>query len=122
MSGVGISFGIDRIYDVMDELNLFPAEKLNTQHTQLLLMHMGEAEQQHGLKMLPKLRKAGIRTELYPDVTKKMNKQFDYATKKDIPYVIVIGSNEMTQEKYSLKTKDQKFENLTLEEIIRKIS
>src|SRR6202008_2154074 len=51
MSGVGISFGIDRIYDVMEELNLFPAEKLNTQHTQLLLMHMGEAEQQHGLQM-----------------------------------------------------------------------
>lgn len=121
MSGVGISFGIDRIYDVMDELNLFPVEKLNTQHTQLLLMHMGEAEQQHGLKMLPVLRKAGIRTELYPDVTKKMNKQFDYATKKDIPYVIVIGSNEMAQEKYSLKTKDQKFEGLTLEEIIKKI-
>lgn len=121
MSGVGISFGIDRIYDVMEELNLFPAEKLNAQHTQLLLMHMGEAEQQHGLQMLPTLRQAGIRVELYPDVTKKMNKQFDYATKKDIPYLIVIGSNEMTEQKYTLKTKDQKFDKLSVSEIIAKI-
>jgi histidyl-tRNA synthetase len=121
MSGVGISFGIDRIYDVMEELNLFPAEKLNTQHTQLLLMHMGEAEQQHGLQMLSALRHAGIRVELYPDVTKKMNKQFDYATKKDIPYLIVIGSNEMTEQKYTLKTKDEKFEKLSVQEIITKI-
>jgi histidyl-tRNA synthetase len=121
MSGVGISFGIDRIYDVMEELNLFPAEKLNTQHTQLLLMHMGEAEQQHGLQMLSALRHAGIRVELYPDVTKKMNKQFDYATKKDIPYLIVIGSNEMTEQKYTLKTKDEKFEKLSVQEIIAKI-
>jgi histidyl-tRNA synthetase len=118
MSGVGISFGIDRIYDVMEELNLFPAEKLNTQHTQLLLMHMGEAEQQHGLQMLSALRHAGIRVELYPDVTKKMNKQFDYATKKDIPYLIVIGSNEMTEQKYTLKTKDHKFVEKTINEII----
>ncbi|HXD92322.1 MAG TPA: His/Gly/Thr/Pro-type tRNA ligase C-terminal domain-containing protein, partial [Bacteroidia bacterium] len=121
MSGVGISFGIDRIYDVMEELNLFPAEKLNTQHTQLLLMHMGEAEQQHGLQMLSALRHAGIRVELYPDVTKKMNKQFDYATKKDIPYLIVIGSNEMTEQKYTLKTKDEKFEKLSVQEVITKI-
>jgi histidyl-tRNA synthetase len=121
MSGVGISFGIDRIYDVMEELNLFPPEKLNTQHTQLLLMHMGEAEQQHGLQMLSALRKEGIRVELYPDVTKKMNKQFDYATKKDIPYLIVIGSNEMTEQKYTLKTKDEKFEKLNVKEVIAKI-
>jgi histidyl-tRNA synthetase len=122
MSGVGISFGVDRIYDVMDELSLFPAEKLNSQHTQLLVMHMGEAELLHGLQMLPALRKAGIRAEVYPDVTKKMNKQFDYATRKDIPYLIVIGSNEMNEEKYTLKTKDEKFEKLSLEEIIAKIS
>lgn len=122
VSGVGISFGIDRIYDVMEELNLFPAEKLNQQHTQLLLMHMNADCQQHGLEMLTALRKAGIRTELYPDVTKKMNKQFDYATKKDIPYAIVIGSNEMTSQKYTLKTKENKFENLSLDEIIKKIS
>jgi len=121
MSGVGISFGVDRIYDVMDELNLFPADKLNMQSTQLLLMHMGEAEQQHGLEILTTLRKAGIRTEIYPDVTKKMNKQFDYATKKNIPYAIVIGTNEMTSRKYTLKTKDEKFQDLTIEEIIKKI-
>lgn len=122
MSGVGISFGVDRIYDVMDELNLFPAEKLNQQQTQLLLMHMGEAEQQHGLQMLSALRKEGIRAEVYPDVTKKMNKQFDYATKKDIPYLIVIGSNEMTTKEYTLKTKTEKFDKLTLQQIIEKIN
>jgi len=122
MSGVGISFGVDRIYDVMDELDLFPAEKLNMQSTQLLLMHMGETEQQHGLQMLAALRKAGIRAEIYPDVTKKLNKQFDYATKKNIPYAIVIGSNEMTSQRYQLKTKDQKSGDLSLEEIIAKIS
>jgi histidyl-tRNA synthetase len=121
MSGVGISFGVDRIYDVMDELDLFPAEKLNMQSTQLLLMHMGEAEQQHGLQMLAALRKAGIRAEIYPDVTKKLNKQFDYATKKNIPYAIVIGSNEMSSQKYQLKTKDDKFPDLSLQEIIGKI-
>jgi histidyl-tRNA synthetase len=121
VSGVGISFGVDRIYDVMEELSLFPADKLNQEHTQLLLMHMGEAEQQHGLKMLSVLRKAGIRTEIYPDVTKKLNKQFDYATKKDIPYAIVIGSNEMTSQKYTLKTKEDKIPDLSLEEIIKKI-
>ena len=122
MSGVGISFGIDRIYDVMEELGLFPAEKLNTQHTQLLLMHMGEAEQQHGLQMLSALRSAGIRVELYPDVTKKMNKQFDYATKKDIPYLIVIGSNEMNNKQYTLKSKESKVDGLSLEGIIAEIN
>jgi histidyl-tRNA synthetase len=105
----------------MEELNLFPADKLNTQHTQLLLMHMGEAEQMHGLQMLSALRSAGIRVELYPDVTKKMNKQFDYATKKDIPYLIVIGSNEMNNKKYTLKSKETKVDGLTLEGIIAEI-
>ncbi len=122
MSGVGVSFGIDRIYDVMEELGLFQASTFQLQTTQLLLMHMGEAEQQHGLAMLSTLRKAGIRAEIYPDITKKLNKQFDYATKKDIPYAIVLGSNEVASKKYTLKTKDSKFENLTLEEIIKKIS
>ncbi|MGZ3864210.1 MAG: histidine--tRNA ligase [Bacteroidia bacterium] len=122
MSGVGISFGVDRIYDVMEELGLFQTSNFKPQTTQLLLMHMGEAEQQHGLQMLSTLRKAGIRTEVYPDVTKKMNKQFDYATKKDIPYLIVIGSNEMANKKYSLKSKESKIDNLTIEEIIKNIN
>jgi len=121
VSGVGVSFGVDRIYDVMEELNLFPADKLNLQSTQLLLMHMGEGEQQHGLQMLTELRKAGIRTEIYPDITKKMNKQFDYATKKNIPYAIVIGSNEMASKKYTLKTKDEKFPDMALDQLIEQI-
>ncbi|HEX7412539.1 MAG TPA: histidine--tRNA ligase [Bacteroidia bacterium] len=122
MSGVGISFGIDRIYDVMEELNLFQSDKLNKEHTQVLLMHMGEEEQQHGMQLLFKLRKMGVRAEIYPDVTKKINKQFDYATKKNIPYSIVIGSNEVKNEKYTLKTKEDKFPDLSLGEIIHKIS
>ncbi len=121
MSGVGISFGIDRIYDVMEELNLFNADKLNKEHTQVLLMHMGEEEQQHGCQLLFKLRKMGVRAEIYPDVTKKINKQFDYATKKNIPYSIVIGSNEMKTEKYTLKTKDDRYADLSFEQIVTKI-
>lgn len=121
MSGVGISFGVDRIYDVMEELGLFPADKLNLQSTQLLLMHMDEAGQQHGLHLLPLFRKVGIRTEIYPDITKKLNKQFDYATKKNIPFAIVIGSNEISAKKYTLRTKDEKFADLTVAEIIKKI-
>ena len=122
MSGVGISFGIDRIYDVMEELNLFNAEKLNKEHTQVLVMHMGEEEQQHGMQLLFKLRRMGVRAEIYPDVTKKINKQFDYATKKNIPYSIVIGSNEMNTEKYTLKTKDDKYPELSFEQIVTKIT
>lgn len=123
MSGVGISFGIDRIYDVLEELKPEAFMKAGQlEGTQLLLMHMGPDEQQHGLEMLTTLRKAGIRAEIYPDITKKLNKQFDYATKKDIPYAIVIGSNEVTARKYTLKTKDSKYEGLTLDEIIQKIS
>lgn len=121
MSGVGISFGIDRIYDVMEELNLFNADKLNKEHTQVLVMHMGEEEQQHGCQLLFKLRRMGVRAEIYPDVTKKINKQFDYATKKNIPYSIVIGSNEMKTEKYTLKTKDDRYADLTFEQIVTKI-
>jgi histidyl-tRNA synthetase len=121
MSGVGISFGIDRIYDVMEELNLFNADKLNKEHTQVLVMHMGEEEQQHGCQLLFRLRKMGIRAEIYPDVTKKINKQFDYATKKNIPYSIVIGSNEVKTEKYTLKTKDDRYPDLTFEQIVTKI-
>jgi histidyl-tRNA synthetase len=122
MSGVGISFGIDRIYDVMEELNLFNADKLNKEHTQVLVMHMGEEEQQHGCQLLFKLRRMGVRAEIYPDVTKKINKQFDYATKKNIPYSIVIGSNEMKTEKYTLKTKDDRYPDLSFEQIVTKIA
>ncbi len=121
MSGVGISFGIDRIYDVMEELNLFNADKLNKEHTQVLVMHMGKEEQQHGLQLLFKLRRMGIRSEIYPEDDKKINKQFDYATKKNIPYSIVIGSNEMKTEKYTLKTKDDRYPDLAFEQIVTKI-
>lgn len=100
MSGVGISFGIDRIYDVLDELQLFPAAAEVS--TQVLIINFGTAEQPHALKLLGQLRAAGIRAELYPDAA-KMRKQMDYANKKGVPYVILLGEEEIKEEKLTLK-------------------
>jgi len=125
MSGVGISFGIDRIYDVMEELNLFNADKLNKEHTQVLVMHMGEEEQQHGMQLLFKLRRMGVRAEIYPDVTKKINKQFDYATKKNIPYLFIIESkteNGVSKMIYTLKTINDRYIDISFEQIVNKIT
>lgn len=116
VSGVGVSFGIDRIFDVMNELNLFANIDYTSKITKVLIAHFGHEEQLYGLRLANELRKEGINTELYPDVTKKIAKQFDYANKNNIPFVIVIGSDEMnsgiltfknmstgTQEKLSAK-------------------
>lgn len=92
VSGVGISFGADRIYDVMEELNLFP-ENVSAS-TKVLLINFGEKEAQYCLKVLKDLHTAGISAELYPDA-KKLNKQFEYADKRNIPYVVTIGQSEM---------------------------
>jgi histidyl-tRNA synthetase len=94
MSGVGISFGADRIYDVLLETNKFPAELGGS--TKLLFANFGEAEALHCLKLLRQVREAGIAAELYPDAV-KMAKQFKYADDKGIPYVAIIGGNEMQQ-------------------------
>ena len=102
LSGVGISFGIDRICDVMNELNLFPDSVNKISTTTLLLTNFGETEQVYCLQLAAKLRAQGINTEVYPDAT-KMKKQFEYADKKQIPYVGVIGSNEITNETVMLK-------------------
>lgn len=102
LSGVGISFGVDRIYDVMEELNLFPEEVNKVSTTKLLLAYFSEAEQVHCIGLAAKLRAQGINTEVYPDVT-KMKKQFEYADKKQIPFVGVIGSNEITNQTVMLK-------------------
>jgi histidyl-tRNA synthetase len=90
--GVGISFGIDRIYDVMEELNLFPENIAVT--TKALFFNLGEEEAATAFKLMNELRDEGISCELYPESV-KMDKQFKYADKKQIPYAVIIGSKEM---------------------------
>lgn len=103
LSGVGISFGVDRIYDVMEELNLFPETVNRVSTTKILLANFGEAELMHCVGLVSKLRAAGINAEVYPDVVKKIAKQFEYADKKQIPFVGVVGGNEMTNNTIMLK-------------------
>ncbi|MEX1000872.1 MAG: histidine--tRNA ligase [Crocinitomicaceae bacterium] len=92
MSGVGISFGADRIYDVMEELNLFPESALNK--TRVVFINFGEEEQQQSMKYAKQLRDSGISCEVYPSV-EKMKKQMKYANDRKIPYVVIIGSEEL---------------------------
>ena len=94
LPGVGISFGVDRIYDVMEEMDIFPS----TVHTgtRVLFFYLGEAESEVALKLLPQLRKREISCELYHDKA-KFDKQFKYAEKKSIPYIIIIGTKEMEE-------------------------
>ena len=100
VSGVGISFGADRIYDVLTELNLFPAE-LGTS-TQLLFATFGEAELRYALRWATALRKEGLRVEVYPEPA-KMKKQMGYADAKKIPWVAIVGGNEMESQTIMLK-------------------
>jgi len=100
VSGTGISFGIDRIYDVMLELGLFPQSQLN--NTKLMITNFGEETLDFALKSLNELRNAGINAEIYPE-SAKMKKQFNYANKKQIPFVAVIGPDEVEKEMISLK-------------------
>ncbi|EOZ95212.1 Histidyl-tRNA synthetase [Indibacter alkaliphilus LW1] len=100
VSGVGFSFGVDRLYDVMEELGLFPES--NMDRTKVLISYFDEKGYAYGLMVLSKLRGAGISSELYPDQT-KMKKQITYADKKDIPFVLVLGDNEISERKVSLK-------------------
>lgn len=97
---VGISFGIDRIYDVMDELELFPSDKLAS--TRVLVASFDSQSEQYALKILNQLRSAGVSSELFPDPV-KIKKQLAYANKKSIPFVILIGSEEMKTGKLTLK-------------------
>ncbi|RYY85883.1 MAG: histidine--tRNA ligase [Chitinophagaceae bacterium] len=100
MPGVGISFGVDRIYDVLEELNLFPATV--TQATTALFFNLGEAESRVAYGILQQLRSAGISGELYHEPS-KMDKQFKYAEKKGIPYAVIIGSREVEQRQAVVK-------------------
>ncbi|HUR66152.1 MAG TPA: histidine--tRNA ligase [Chitinophagaceae bacterium] len=98
--GVGISFGVDRIYDVMEELNLFPADVHIS--TQLLFFNLGEAESKKAFELMQQLRQRNIRCELYHENI-KFDKQFKYAEKKNIPYVVIIGEKELKEEKCNVK-------------------
>lgn len=100
MSGVGISFGLDRIYLVLEELNLFP--KTITENTQILFINFGDKEALYALKAVSKLRKKGFSVDLYPDAA-KMKKQMNFANKRNIPYVILAGEAEMQKEVFTLK-------------------
>ncbi len=100
VSGVGISFGADRIFDVLNQLELYPKEAVNG--TQLLFINFGEQEAACAMNMLAKVRAAGIRAELFPDAA-KMKKQMSYANAKNILFVAIIGENEMNEGKAMLK-------------------
>ena len=100
ISGVGISFGVDRIFDVLNALDLYPKDSVTG--TQLLFINFGQAETQYSLPVVAKARQAGIRTEMYPDAV-KMKKQMSYANAKAVPFVALAGENEMQQGKFTLK-------------------
>ncbi len=100
LSGVGISFGADRIYDVLNQLNLYPADLLTG--AKVLFLNMGQAEVATSLKMVKEMRAAGISAEIYPDAA-KMKKQMSYADAKGIPYVAIVGESEMAEGKLTLK-------------------
>lgn len=124
VSGVGISFGVDRIYDVMEDLQLFPQESMVS--TQVLLVNFGGSPrdretEKHALSILSDLRNAGISAEIYPEAV-KLKKQFSYADKKSIPYIIVAGAEEIRSQRYGLKDlKSGEQVALSLEELINRI-
>jgi len=100
LSGVGISFGVDRIYDVLNTLDLYPKDSLTT--TQVLFINFGEQETAYCLPIINKVRSNGIRAEIFPDAA-KMKKQMSYANAKQIPFVVLAGENEMNAGKVTLK-------------------
>ena len=100
LSGVGISFGADRIFDVLNQLDLYPKEAVDA--TRLLFINFGEKEMEYCLPIASKARKAGIATEIYPDAV-KMKKQMSYANAKNIPFVAIAGENEIAEGKVMLK-------------------
>lgn len=121
VSGVGISFGIDRIYDVMNELCLFEKLQLSETTTQVMLAHFGEAERNYCVNVAAKLRTENINTEIYPDLV-KIKKQFDYANKKKIPFVIVVGEEEMNSGILTLKNMGSGEQlKLKVEEVVQKL-
>jgi len=119
VSGVGISFGADRIYDVLNQLNGFPADA--SQSTQVLFINFGEKEELYCLPLIQKLRQAGVKAELFPGSV-KMKKQMDYANARKIPFVALIGEDEIQQNLITLKDMEAgKQTKVTFEELVAKI-
>ncbi len=120
VSGVGISFGADRIYDVLSSLDKFPSEA--KEGTKVLFTNLGAAETDYALPMLKAVRAAGIAAEIYTETT-KLKKQFDYADKRSIPYLAIVGENEMNSGTINLKhlaTGEQV--EVTIQQLIEKLS
>lgn len=120
VSGVGVSFGADRIYDVMEELDLFPAEA--SQNLKLLFIAFDDDAHQYAFACLNKVREAGISSELYPEPA-KINKQMKYANARKTPFVALVGSNEMENDVVTLKDMNSgKQEALSIDSLIEKLS
>lgn len=116
VSGVGFSFGVDRLYDVLEELELFPEESLAS--TKILLIHFDQKGFEYGLKVLSQLRKEGIKAEIYPDLA-KVKKQFDFASKKGIPFVGICGDQEIESGTLALKNIESgNQESVAIEEVV----
>ncbi|HKJ07277.1 MAG TPA: histidine--tRNA ligase [Flavobacteriaceae bacterium] len=116
VSGVGISFGLDRIYLVLEELNLF--NEVTLPIPQILFINFGEKEASYSMKAVTELRKYNIKAELFPEAS-KMKKQMNYANRRDIPFVILAGTSEMESNKYTLKNMQTGEQQLcSLQEII----
>ena len=119
LSGVGISFGVDRIYDVLNALDLYPKDSLQT--TQLLFINFGEKETAYCLPIINKVRAYGVRAEIFPDAA-KMKKQMSYANAKQIPFVVLAGENEIKEGKVTLKNMETGEQQMvTPEELIEKV-
>ena len=119
VSGVGISFGADRIYDVLNQLNLYPEATVSG--TKVLFLNMGEAEADFCMETIAGLRKSGISAELYPDAA-KMKKQMQYANALEVPYVALVGEQEMQEGLIALKDMQSgEQQKLTLDELIEKL-
>lgn len=116
VSGVGISFGADRIFDVLNQLDLYPKEAVNG--TRLFFVNFGDAEAAYCMPILTKVRAAGISAEIFPDAS-KMKKQMSYANAKNIPFVAIVGENEMAEGKVMLKNMESGEQNLvSVDELI----
>jgi len=118
VSGVGVSFGAERIYDVLTQMNLFPPK--STETTKVLFVNFGEKEEAYCLPVLAELRKNGINAEIFPD-SAKMQKQMNYANKKEIPFVVLAGETEISAQKFTLKNMASGDQQLVSAEELREI-
>ena len=117
VSGVGISFGLDRIYLVLEELNLF--DEVELPKPKVLFINFGETEASYCMKALVELRKVHIKSEMYPEAA-KMKKQMNYANKRAIPFVVIVGTNEIEKNKFSVKNMQSgEQQDCSLEELIK---